>query len=430
MSGFAFMRLFVYRPVPDSGTSCVTEAQVRRLTLQLRALSSKGFKAQHGSSQACDAVITHCEVNDRHGTGVLLQRLFQGRSGIISLRSQNLYGGRQSFGDLKLRFRSSTGEVAQTAIARLFDGIGVRRILCVPYRPEEAHSALALKEGTGAPICTYIMDDQNIYDRRMPDDLMHRLLDASALRLAISRELQSAYQRKFSLPVHYMPPLAPAKLVLRERLVSVPGDPDSFDPVPGVIIGNVWSPRWLGMLAEVLKISGVRLNWYFTGSPSELPFDRGYLAACGLFLRDPLPEEELVAVLRRSRFCVMPSGTLNGEDDLPWISRLSLPSRVPYVLATSHTPFIVLGSEETAAARFVRESRIGIITPYDGELFLAAVRRVMDPVHNHELRERAANLAPHFSDEGAADWIWRSLAAKRPIDDRFESQKPDAAICA
>jgi hypothetical protein len=42
------------------------------------------------------------------------------------------------------------------------------------------------------------------------------------------------------------------------------------------------------------------------------------------------------------------------------------------------------------------------------------------------IRARAAELAPSFAAEPVADWLWRSAAAGRPVDDRYERLFADA----
>ena len=69
--------------------------------------------------------------------------------------------------------------------------------------------------------------------------------------------------------------------------------------------------------------------------------------------------------LRQTPFVVLPSGTLDGFDDRRFIAQLSFPSRIPYILATSHSPILVLGSPATAAAHVVRRLGIGLSALYD-----------------------------------------------------------------
>jgi hypothetical protein len=95
-----------------------------------------------------------------------------------------------------------------------------------------------------------------------------------------------------------------------------------------------------------------------------------------------------------------------------------------YLLATSQVPILVLGSPKTAAAHFVEQFGIGMVADYDRCLFQKAVAALTDPEANLALRRRAHAVAGQFSSEGAADWIWRSLARGRPVDSRYEDLMP------
>ncbi|MGC8714964.1 MAG: hypothetical protein ACP5RH_21490, partial [Leptodesmis sp.] len=55
-----------------------------------------------------DIIVAHCEINDRHGVGVLLKRLFSNYRNIVSIRSKNLYGGHQEFGAFDFCLPSET----------------------------------------------------------------------------------------------------------------------------------------------------------------------------------------------------------------------------------------------------------------------------------------------------------------------------------
>src|SRR5262249_2723318 len=147
---------------------------------------------------------------------------------------------------------------------------------------------------------------------------------------------------------------------------------------------------------------------------------------------DPLKDDPLVEMLRQTWFAVLPSGLLDEGDDRRFIAQLSLPSRVPYMMATSHIPILVLGSPQTAAARFVEQFGIGTVAGYERESFTKAVHHLMQPAVNLAMRRRALAAAARFTDAGAAEWIWQSLARGEPIDQRFEDvlskRTPDLQI--
>jgi len=371
--------------------------------------------------RGADAIVAHIEVNDRHGVGVLLQRLFGSSPNVISIRSQNHFGGRQEFGawHLCIAHPERGPDAARRAVERALGKNTVARILCVPYYADDARTALALAEIFGAPLCTYLMDDQNVFADGIPDELMAELLERSSLRLAISAELALCYEIKYGRKFWLMPPVVPARHLLGTLL---PTQEVLAVPRAGAILGNIWGRQWLARLRNTVRGSGITLRWYATShlrylsvTPEELERD-SILIPSG----PPLPDEDLVAVLRKTAFLVIPSGTLDEQDDRPFIARLSLPSRIPFLLATAHTPLIVLGHPETAAAKFVRERGIGVTAPYQTAAFLAAVDQVTRPAENLAMRRRALALAARFTDVGAAEWIWQSLARGEPFDLRYE----------
>lgn len=376
--------------------------------------------------QNADAVVTHTEVNDRHGVGVLLRRLFRGRRNILTVRSSDHYDGQQDFEGVGLlvSHEDTSRDATFRTLLNAVKGHNIARILCMPYYPDDARNALALKEVFGVPLCTYLLDDQNICAPGIPDDLMRELLVQSSLRLAVSPEMVVAYGFKYSLRVGYLPPVATAKYVLDK--VHVPESLTS-NRFTGVIVGNIWGHRWLDLLRTTVRESGVTLRWhavdplrFLEANPNELAHDR-------IVLHDGpyLSEDELVGMLRQAPFTVIPSGDLkSSSDDRSFIAQLSLPSRIPFMLATSGVPMILLGSNRTPAARFVENHRIGTVCDYDDQKFRTAVEWITTPDINRSLRENAAAIAGRFSDESALDWIWQSLDVGKPLDTRYAELMP------
>jgi len=363
--------------------------------------------------------------------GVLLDRFFGASPNIISARSRDYYGGKQQFGDWSALISHSkkTRDVVFSEVLETFGESTVQRILCVPFFPDDVRTAIAAKEIFGVPMCAYIMDDQNVYAGAINDELIAELLRKSALRLAISPEIRAAYQQKYGMPMWFMPPLAPAEWI-PDRLQSLP---DQAEEHPVVMIGNVWSARWLEMLRKAVKSSGVRVHWYSPGDYRHLAITKADLAADLIDAHDPAADPDLVAILRRSGFALVPTGTLDERDDRWALSQFSLPSRLIYLMATSHIPVLVLGSPKSAAARFVTQFDIGLVCDYDPSSFRRAVRQMTDREANTRMRANAFAIASRFSDAGAAEWIWKSLARGAPVDSRFEDlmprELPDVSHC-
>ncbi len=368
--------------------------------------------------QDATVIISHVEVSDRHGVGKLLQMMFLGERNIIAIRSATLYEGQHELGEVSLCI--SHGDKSREAVfARVLDSMGENtagRVLCVPYFPDDARTAIAVKEIYGVPMCTYIMDDQNVYcGNGIPDSLMQELLLKSDLVLGISNEMCRAYEEKYGIKIWAMPPLVPGRLI--PSRLNVPSTPPEME---GVIIGNIWGQKWVELLRNTVRGSGIRLSWYCNGEFRWLPCGRDSLLEDSILPCNPLKDDPLVDVLRRAWFAVLPSGQLDESDDRRFIAQLSLPSRVPYMMATSHVPILVLGSPQTAAARFVEQFGIGTTADYQRESFTEAVRYILKSDVNLAMRRRALAAAARFTDVGVAEWIWQSVARKEPIDRRFE----------
>lgn len=377
-----------------------------------------------------DAIVTHIEVNDKHGVGVLIGRLFRHHRNIISIRSQDHYGGEQDFAGMCLRIghQDTSRDAVFKNVLDALAGNTIARVLCVPYYPDDARNALVLKEAHGVPLCTYLMDDQNICVDGIPDELMRELLAKSSLRLAISPELAVSYELKYGCKFWFMPPVATAAHILSELR---PWEAARSERRAGVMVGNIWGQRWMDLLRETVRGAGITLRWYSNSYFRFLSGDRDELARDSIIVPEgpPLPDLELIEVLRQAPFVVVPSGTLDASDDRRFIAQLSLPSRIPFIMATSHTPIIVLGDRRTGAGRFVEDLEIGMVCPYDRESFQAAVDKITQPDVNLAMRGNALARAKRYSDEGVAEWIWQSLARGGPLDQRYEEmmpkQKPD-----
>lgn len=371
--------------------------------------------------QDADAIVTHIEVNDRHGVGVLISRLFGEDDNILSIRSQDYYEGRQDFGAMHVCVSHSdtSRDMVFWNVLQALRGATVKRVLCVPYFPDDARNAIALKESFGGPLCTYLMDDQNLCADGIPDSVMEELLAKSTLRLAISRELCAGYEQKYGYKMWLMPPLVPTRLI-PPRLNTPPEA--ALQSHSGIIVGNIWGQRWIELLRETVRDSGITLRWYNHGEFRWLPCTKEALSSDGVIPQEgpPDPDERMVEILRQAPFVVVPSGTLDDTDDRRFIAQLSFPSRIPYILATSHAPILVLGNPETAAARFVTGAGIGMVAPYGRRTFQEAVEQITRPGVNLEMRRAAFLLSIRFADLGASEWLWSSLAKGEPMDGRYE----------
>ena len=380
-------------------------------------------RARRSSLVQADVVITPNEVNERHGTGALVRRLFPDDLGIISIRSADHYAGRHDFGEIQLRLshQDQPRHGVFRNVFRVLSGHTIKRVFCVPYLADDLLTAIAIKEIYDVPLATYIMDDQNIHVSNIPDDLMREFLARCSLRLATHPELRDAYEHKYHQKVWLLPAVVPDRLI--ETTGRVP-DGTLTSTSPGALLGSMWSPAWFSMLESALVGSGVTLDWYGNSEYPWLQDGPQRLRASGITAKGLLPEDKLAVRLREHRFVVVPTGTLDERDDRQEISRLSLPGRIIFALATSNTPVIVLGSPNTPAARFVRRFQIGVISEYDPGSLQRAVEMVNEPEAQQKMRRNAAAVAREFSDLQAGEWVWRSLDAGEPCDLRFENLMP------
>ena len=388
---------------------------------RLRAARKSGIvlaRLPRGAIQKADVILTPNEITDRHGTGVLLNRIFGGGRDLLSIRSSNLYR-EHSLPGLNLCFNHEGLSRAESfeRVLHVLNGSTVQRILCVPFHSDDLITALTLKELFAAPLCTYVMDDNNIYAHGIPDELMREVLSKSDLRLAISPEMRDEYEKKYSLKFWILPPVVAKESLKSNRELG------SLEPTKGhtgVLVGNLWSRRWLDRLRQTVKQAGLRLDWYGNTQASWLKTSSEELAQDGIVDCGFLPEKELTQRLRRYAYAVIPSGSLEEKDDRPEIARLSLPTRMPYLLAAGHIPMLVLGSAQTAAARFVDRFGVGSVTGYNPRQLQQAVEDICQAERQKVLRRNAAQHAILFSAEGLADWIWRSLQRGEACDERFE----------
>ncbi|HEX4478575.1 MAG TPA: hypothetical protein VH142_26015 [Polyangiaceae bacterium] len=409
----------------------IAEKARARLRSVLTAIRDNEGTPQEGAAlvtlpDPADLVITACEVNELHGTGTLLLRIFADSSSIISLRTHNFYEGAQRFGaaQLCLPLAQSSGPEISSWL-RWYLGTGkIRRILCLPYTPAEVLVALVAQEIIGAPLCTYIMDDKNVCADGISDDVMRELLSKSKLRLVISPEMRDAYQRKYRMKFSVMPPVVSDEIVQRTPV----GTSDDTNPRRGVLLGNIWGQRWLDLLRTVFRDSGYEVDWYCNQKdPSGLEFDRAELARDGVHLRDPIAEADLPRVLSKYPFAIVPSDPLDGSSPAPVraIAELSLPSRMVTLMTTAHLPMLVVGSPGTCAAGFVNRFRLGTVVPYQRDAVFAAIDSLLDPATQTTIRAEAARLSESFSAKGTAEWIWDSLEQGSPKTNVYDALMPE-----
>jgi FkbM family methyltransferase len=406
----------------------ISNATLRQQLSSLIQPPQTSSSSQH--SRNLDVILTPNEVNRRHGTGTILINIFAQQQNLFSLRFDNQYESEHDLGLFNHRLSiagKSRAEVFAEMLS-IFEGIIPQRILCVPFHPEELSAAIAIKELFDIPLCIYIMDDNNLYSekkemRPISHELMREALEKSSLRLAISPELRKAYEHQYRLKFWLLPPVVASNLI--EQRVNHPESPSNAQH-RGILVGNIWSQKYLDCLRETVRNSNLKIDWYCNSyaNPKWLSFERENLKNDGIKIYPPLKESELVEQFKNYSFAIIPSGKLDESDNIQNIARLSLPSRVPFILATSQTPFIVLGSEETAVARFVKRFEVGLVSDYNSTSFKEVVSQIVISDVQGKMRQNAAAIADLFTSDGISQWLWESLEKGEPIDLKFEKLMP------
>ncbi|WP_414663078.1 glycosyltransferase family protein [Horticoccus sp. 23ND18S-11] len=366
-----------------------------------------------------DLLLSHVEVTRLQGTGVLIERFFPDARSFVTVRSRTLYKGEVNFGGVHFSLDlPGLTECGRTAILkRLLGAYTFRRILSVPFFASDFMHAVAAHTITGAPLCCYVMDDQVLHSREVPAELAQRVFAAADVRLAISPEMIAEYSAWFRCSFGLLPP------VVTTRANEVPND---WTPVRGtvrhcVMVGNIWSAKQFDQLRTFSRAAGLKIDWFGNAKVAWLPQDRQALEADGIFCQGFLPEDRLAQRLANYPFVLLPSGTLDGTEDNEWLTRLSLPSRMVFILTKTLTPMLVLGSAKTAAARFVNQFGLGVSSNYDASEAQAKIEEITAPTQRTRLLANARRVAPCFLMPACGEWIWQSLAAKRALPTPFDT---------
>jgi hypothetical protein len=235
------------------------------------------------------------------------------------------------------------------------------------------------------------------------------LFTQADLRLAISPEMSHAYRQHFDVEFSVLPPILTS---VADRI------PNHWRPSDGrprcALVGNIWSAHQFEQLRALVRAAALEVDWFGNANAAWLPVDRGQLDREGIHCRGFLPERALAQRVAEYPFVLVPSGQLDGTEDNEWLTRLSLPSRMVFILGQTYTPMLVLGSPETAAAGYVRRLGVGLSASYDPSEATAAIRQMFDPERRAQMITSARRVADAFVMPDAGEWIWRSLAAGAP----------------
>jgi FkbM family methyltransferase len=311
-------------------------------------------------------------------------------------------------------------------VIKWLDGRTVRSILCTPYVESDLLLALASQALTGAPLGLWIMDDNCLTNYGISKDLMKEVIDRADALFAISPELKQAYQTEFRRSFSIVPPLVPQSLIIKTPS-AVPTNSDL------IMIGNIWNPQTLDQFSRTVHEAGIKLDWH-SPNPSlwSSQISSEILAERGIRVVPTTDPQDLVEIITNARAVIVPSNTGEKKDGHEAaLGNFSIPTRMPFVLAATGTPIIVVGRPSTAAANFVNRFGLGRAIEYDAKALREADVALGNKAEQAAIRKRAAALAPSFSFNGVFEFMTSAIldGGRRP-DERFEKLFPHSGSYA
>lgn len=376
------------------------------------------MKGSEAASLSVDVVLSRSEVNNRYGTGILIQRMFPGhRANVVSIRSTSIWDGEQEFGIRQLVIPSGLrrSQIYAWTLAHT-DDLTIGRVYCVPYRAEEIIAALALTDAHRAPFCLYVMDDQNVATNGISDEVMAEAVDKARLRLAISSDMRDAYHAKYGRRFWIAPPTLLVDVDPRPNHRSQSGR--------GILIGNISAQEWLDALIQAMGESQLQLDWFSNSQGGGYWHRRESIEAlmgAHIRLHDPLPEPALASQLPTYEVAVVPTMPSRGSYANFAVSSLSFPSRLTFLVVSSDLPVLVLGDEDSCVARFVRHFGLGFTCPYDSAALDHALAATRDPAWRQAHRAAATHIRRVLGGTNIASWVQDALDRGAPVDPIFES---------
>jgi hypothetical protein len=402
----------------------------RRLPAPVRAAMRQAYtqwENRHAaiaeSNDVVDVVICHVEISASHGTGIVLSRLFEGRSDLVTILSRTYYGGKQSIcprATFVLPFRMTNRNAIFERVSKWLRKYRVRSILCVPYFETDLTLAIAAQAVSGAPLGIWIMDDNCLEKEGIRRESMAEAIERATALFAISPQLKQRYQQQFRKSLTVVPPLVPTSMVR-----------SSPSPIPTtrrlLVIGNVWSDAMLERMSRAIEAAGLSVDWLLPnpkGEPRSLT--PSALAGRGVQIKDGSDPDSVRESVTQATAVIIPGDPGDAGTHERALGEMSLPSRMPFILATAGTPMIVLARPGTVAGTFVEHFGVGRVVPYDGDALRAAVEELDRPEIQRTIRTRSAEVAEKFSFSGLGDFILDAILERgRRKENRFDAVLPE-----
>lgn len=363
----------------------------------------RGLAAWRAGRPKVHVLVTANDMNFEHGSGILMTRIMEEAPHFVSMRAFDDWGGTQTIKPVRAfrygRYATDRDEIGAYATARL-DYFDIEQIVSVPFTREDVAMALAAKDLAGAPLTVYVMDDNAIFNDGIPRAMFDELVRRADRRFVISETMRTAYTAAFGLDFHLLPPTVHARLI-RPAPSAVP-ERRSDGRLRAVMVGNVWHDGWLRRMLDAIAGLPLDIGWHIgTGDPHWLTLDEDALAEAGVRIIRGSPPEAIGADTEAASLVLVPS-TDGRETDghAAAIGRMSLPSKIPFIMATAGTPILVLHEAQSGAADFVAHAGIGLNCGYRRADIENALCRLRDPAAQSEMRRRAFDLGSRFGSGG------------------------------
>lgn len=386
-------------------------------------------------------IVSHDKINNSHGTGIYLSNLTKFNKNFLTISSLHLNSyfeinthDNNDILDIKINYNdfkhidiSLNNESIKEYFNEKVKNINTKKILSVPYFVDDVINTILLKNKTGAKLVTYIMDDQNIIHNNIPDDLMRELLEKSDLRLCISKDMCREYNKKYGLDFYFLPPLVKNESIKKEYTFTHEEWVNTVQKNPGVMVGNIWNPKWLDELSKLTKNLNIQINWF---SPQKINDDKIVeLRECGINYLGHRSESDLLDILNSSPFGLILT-SLNEDDDRKDLT-FSLSSKLTHMMSAANLPIISVGDKKTTNSKFVKEMNIGLNSEYTINELQDCINEIMNFSSQEKFRKNSyyignqLNIDYHCQsknlEQSSINWIWESCEIGKPINNKYEN---------
>ena len=348
-------------------------------------------------------VITAVEPNAQHGTGNYLRQICPKQKNVryIFYRELSTYN---NICDVDGEHKVIPKKIKFGFIDMLkFKLKKVQKILIFPFYENMAHFALFAQKVTGAELITYFLDDSNIYVKNISDSTVKKLLKKSSKRFTISKEMNLAYQKKFTQKCHVLHPKIAKRNCYFENSYLLKNK--KF--INCGLLGNIWSIERFNQILTILKALKLKTLWFGLGPEAPwLNLNNKNLRKNNILTPGNLHEKILFQKISNLPFVIIPTGSLEKNDSRKEISKFSMPSRLFFCCAHTNTPIFVLGSHGTAVAKFVTEHKIGVCSGNDIQKSRRALAKILKKQNHDFYKQNLLRLKDLFVDESLPHKAW------------------------